>query len=623
MRSPPGAAEAAPAPAGLVALLALASVTYAASFGWTFASHDFIRDLLAAGDIAHGDALPLRGPVINGMVHVGPQWFYVLAVPLLAGGGLLAATLWAGVLAALKVVAAAALGREIGGPRMAVLVAALSLLPGWSVVHQLQFTQVILLEGFVYATLLALLRLWRDAASATWAGAGLALGLAVQSHPVALFLLLPMAAVVLRRRRRWRRDAPWMIVGAILSVLPAAPMLWAEWREGFPALDALGAYAAAAQGAPRPWATLGVLEGLTWENARVMVALAGELGLGGVAVALFGVVAASAMAGLPGLLRAPRPRTLFVAVVGLALLCGAWTTTLRPTSTFYLALMAWPFVVLATALLVQGGDDRGAPPRTFLAITATLSLSLIGSAVVVQQGLSGRITLPLAGMLDVPEGTARATPVATMPVWATESLARDTCHADTVVLRGELAAFLDFYQGIPWRWTCVPTPRTALVATPDNGRVVERAVMTPAALRAIGWPATSWSAATSIIPARVLSDGPSVPQPTSGARHPHRDFEAAASQAFQRRVVTQPGEILAVYAPLFVFDGGAILEARIGGERIAPTVSTNGGALFEPPPAAAAGDTTWTLFLQGRRPEQIEIFTLRRPEAATGAPLSP
>ena len=431
MRSPPGAAEAAPAPAGLVALLALASFAYAASFGWTFASHDFIRDLLAAGDIAHGDALPLRGPVINGMVHVGPQWFYVLAVPLLAGGGLLAATLWAGVLAA------------------------------------------------------------------------------------------------------------------------------------------------------------------------------------------------SAMAGLPGLLRAPRPRTLFVAVVGLALLCGAWTTTLRPTSTFYLALMAWPFVVLATALLVQGGDDRGAPPRTFLAITATLSLSLIGSAVVVQQGLSGRITLPLAGMLDVPEGTARATPVATMPVWATESLARNTCHADTVVLRGELAAFLDFYQGMPWRWTCVPTPRTALVATPDNGRVVERAVMTPAALRAIGWPSTSWSAATSIIPARVLSDGPSVPQPTSGARHPHRDFEAAASQAFQRRVVTQPGEILAVYAPLFVFDGGAILEARIGGERIAPTVSTNGGALFEPPPAAAAGDTTWTLFLQGRRPEQIEIFTLRRPEAATGAPLSP
>lgn len=602
----------------MTATLAVVAVAQAISFAWTFASHDFIRDLLAAGDIARGEAWPLRGPVINSMVHVGPLWFYVLALPLALGGGLLAATVWAGALATLKVVAAWRLGTAIDGPRLGLLAGAFALLPGWTLIHQLQFTQTLLLELFVYATLLPLLRLWRGGTGRGWAMAGLWLGLAVQAHPAALFLLAPMALVGFRRLRQMRSEGGWIALGALLSIAPMLPMLWAEWVEGFPAAARLSAFAATPEAATRPWAAFGVLEGLTWQSARVVVDLATPLALGAPAGVLFATIGGCAALGLVGLARDPGRLSRVAAAVGLALLAAQWVSLLRPTSTYYLALAAWPFVVLSLALLVQGdGTARDGGWRASIAVTAALTLSLLGSAIVVAQGQAGRIVLPLAGMLDVVRGPAGAAPVATMPAWATEALARQTCEAHTLVLRGELAAFLDFYQGIPWRWDCTPAPRIALVDAPPTGSTVQRAIMSPAALKTMGWPTADWTTAVSIAPARVLSAGPPVLPPPPTLQHPHRDFDPAEPRDVRHVVVTHPGELLAVYAPLFIFDGGTVVAARVDGNVVLPLVATNSGAVFAAPSRLAAGNTTWTLELRGRRPEQIEIFTLRPPGAAT------
>lgn len=617
--------EASP-PRWLAALVAMAALAHVASFGWTFASHDFIRDLLAASDIANGQAFALRGPSINDMAHVGPLWFYVLALPLALGGGLVAATVWVGVLSTLKVWAAWRLGRALDGPRFGLLLAALSLMPGWSLVHQFQITQAIVLELTVYAALLPLLRLWRGDDGRAWGLAGLWLGLAVQSHPVGLFLLLPMLVVALRRWASWRRDLPWWLLGAALSVLPLLPMLWAEWRDGFPALGPVHAYLTV-EDSESPWlAALGVVSGITAENAKVVIAFASQFGLGNVTAALFLVLFGLASLGLWSTLRVPRARVHLASAVLLTALCAVWLASLRATTPYYLVPLSMPFLTIAICTAIHGGGlTMLGRWRDSAASLTSIALAAVACFVIVAQGQSGRIDFPLGGLRDIAKGPAGVQAVATMPVWASERLAVSTCNTRALVLRGELAAFVDFYQGVPWIWKCDAPPRIALIGAPRGSHFEERVLMSPEALHQLGWPASGWSDATALAPTRVLSRGAPVFPPSPPRRYPHRSVAQQSSTEVTRVVVTDPGEALAVYAPLFVFDGGTVLGARVAGRDVPPRVSTNSGAVFVAPIDAQDGAVRWELRLGGRRIDQIEVFTLRVPIAddAARADLSP
>ena len=47
----------------------------------TLVTVDSIRDIYQANSIASGSSLPLTGPQLAHTVHLGPLWFYILAVP--------------------------------------------------------------------------------------------------------------------------------------------------------------------------------------------------------------------------------------------------------------------------------------------------------------------------------------------------------------------------------------------------------------------------------------------------------------------------------------------------------------------------------------------------------------
>src|SRR5438270_12987844 len=67
---------------GAIAIsLALMSM-YIASSAFSAAIQDTARDVYYAYSIRHGLWYPLEGPVLGGAVHLGPAWFYLMALPL-------------------------------------------------------------------------------------------------------------------------------------------------------------------------------------------------------------------------------------------------------------------------------------------------------------------------------------------------------------------------------------------------------------------------------------------------------------------------------------------------------------------------------------------------------------
>ena len=63
----------------LAALLVLAFVLHVAGYAFVTLVTDTARDVGEAWRIAHGEALPLRGPSIGQRWSLGPAWFYLLA----------------------------------------------------------------------------------------------------------------------------------------------------------------------------------------------------------------------------------------------------------------------------------------------------------------------------------------------------------------------------------------------------------------------------------------------------------------------------------------------------------------------------------------------------------------
>lgn len=228
-----------PPPRWLLAALAVAALLHVAAFAGFVPGNDWTRDLVAAFAIADGEGFPSRGPVINASAHLGPVWYWLLALPLALGAGFTGTVLFVGALATLKVPLAWRLGARLGGPWLALGFAALMLLPGWDLVRSLQLTHTVMLEALLLAAWLPLLTLWRDGHARQWAVFGLLGGLAVHAHPVALALFAPAAAVAWRRRWHWRGDAAWIGAGLVVALLPLLPMLFAEAREGWPGLQAL------------------------------------------------------------------------------------------------------------------------------------------------------------------------------------------------------------------------------------------------------------------------------------------------------------------------------------------------------------------------------------------------
>lgn len=196
---------------------------------------DESNEALKALVVAHGRMLPLT----NIDPYIGPLWNYLLAgVFLVTGPSLYTPRTVAAILGVLTVVPTYLLGRSVGGPAVGVLTAVFL---GFSPAHIVVNSHI----GWsnCITPLLTTLALWMTHRAVTadapagLAPAGVAWGLALQTHPVAFLFLPGVVVYVVWERPRWLKTVwPWVAAG--LGCLACAPLVSANLRSGFGGIDA-------------------------------------------------------------------------------------------------------------------------------------------------------------------------------------------------------------------------------------------------------------------------------------------------------------------------------------------------------------------------------------------------
>ncbi|KFN51308.1 glycosyltransferase family 39 protein [Arenimonas composti] len=593
-----------PAPPRLLVVAVVAvALLHVACFAWYVPNNDFIRDLVHAGALAHGEALPLRGPTLNEAFDLGPLWFWLLALPLALGAGFAGTGVFVGVLSTLKLVFGWRLGTRLGGPWLALAVAALLLAPGWDLMHKLQLTHTVVLETLLLAAWLPLLTLWRGGGGRQWALFGGVAGLAGQAHPVAMLLALPAAVVLWRRRTRWRGDIGWLASGLVLALLPLAPMLVAEWREGWPMLASIETrWTAPPDRPPTTPPQLGwAVTGGVWTLLRALLP-AGYAAVAGCALLVCVGIAA---AGLPTLRGAPRLRRVAIPALLLAIVAIVLVALLRERTPSYMAVVLSPplLFVLAAPLAALAARGRGGLFAATFGLLAALVAGAAGSFGWIAATTSGHLVLPLQAIGDVRHVDRPGTALAGTPLHALDAIAAAQCDAGVLRVHGELAALVDYYHALMFR---LPCPGLDLALMGDDAGARHWAAMTPHALHVLGFAEAGWADAAALQPRRVIA-------PASGVRvaevYDHA-FPAVAPGAEVERVLAFDAagdEAVAVYSPLFLSDAAHGTAASCDGEPVAPAVRTNAGALFLPPGGRGC---RWEVRAWSRVPDQLDVITL-------------
>jgi hypothetical protein len=438
----------------LIALFAIAASTYP----YAALIIDSGRDLAWGLSIARGDAFPMYGPSLNGLWQLGPIWYYLLALPLMATGSVGATAAFIGLLAACKIPLAYRVGTSYAGAGFGLAFAAMIALPGWSTLGQLVLSHTSLTEVGVLATLALSLRAIRRRSVRGAIGAALMLGLAMHAHPTAL-VGAPAVAIALWQTARHQGQRRWLLLAGAAFVAPLVPALLAEAAAGWPQWRSSAGYFGNSDYLARLGRLPRVLHGMSvgqWQFAQEFLLsrwpLPGTL-LGAVWVVSVGL----ALVGL--IWRGWRDR---LAMAVAALLLGAWlfVLLLRDHTPVWM-IYAW--TPMSCALLAVGWQCLWPARRMQIAARTLAAASvLLGGGVLFDRMMVARDGvqyLPGDALADVAAPVRRDQPVRFwLPSWAHDAAFVEFCAGSPgLSVHGELAAALGFAQGVAYSLHCPST----------------------------------------------------------------------------------------------------------------------------------------------------------------------
>jgi len=601
------------------AVVALLAATDAAPYFVAFIEADFARDLHAALGIVQGRAFPLEGPVISATAHLGPAWYYALALPMALGGSLTAVVAAIAIVSCLQYPLAYVLGRE-AIDRSAGLAFAIALAsPGIGSLASVWIAHPSVTVTLTLATLLCLWRAHAHASPAWLAGSGAAFGLALHAHPTTLPLAIPAAVVAVEVVRR--RGASGVAGAAAAVALAAAPFLplLAGYREQVD--DALALSARISDDAR----TLDVPSMVTvaWNFAwRVPDLVVGTwVSSAGTPLyawrAFLAATTAAAASGAALLLMRGRPaeRRALLLAAG-ALVAGLlFVIAIREVTRFYMLYAVLPALALSVALglvgLARYGGRGGAIVAPAL-LAGIVAWALVVGVARVARAVDDDLRLPalLGAHVDLRHvQDAPYVRLTYLSVRHVDQLGRRLCADGVVHVFGDLAQIVDSQFNVSARLRCGDASRVVIGGTPRAGEhalfLVPRAALEPrAALRDLG--GFGFGRVDEVLldrPSIALARGEDYPFRRGCGPPSVHEFELATRRA--ATLVLANG--LAITCPMRVL--------RLERDGAPVGLQAAGDVMWTRAPDVPA---RWTLVVETAAPEAVQAFTVAPPRAPAG-----
>lgn len=321
------------------------------------ASSDTSRDVFMAQQIASGQWFPLAGPAINSMFHLGPLWFYLLSLQLLAVPSAAAVTGAMGAISALQFPLAYRIGCRLSSRDDGLLFALSLALPGWVVTSFGSLTHPVMVIPSLLLGLLAVLA-YRDRPNARNAiGVGLALCLMCAAHPTLVLLgALMVGGCMLGAPGLGQalRHAAAMVLIVLLSL---TPMLYQQWQLEITDPARLSAYTRSDWSVPSPIAGIRLIYATIMYGphylARYWLGLTPQIT--GVLFGMYLLLLGLAAMGIVQRARTqPRDLRLIIWVFGVLLLHSMFVAAVRDTMPAWMVHAHWLFIAALVALGLGG-----------------------------------------------------------------------------------------------------------------------------------------------------------------------------------------------------------------------------------------------------------------------------
>lgn len=436
---------------------------------------DFWRDFYWATAIAHGEAFPLAGPQIYQLFELGPWWFYLLALPVVATGSTAAALAFVQVLGAAKYVLAWRLGTRLAGARYGFAFAACLAIAGWSMVGLMFPSHIAVVETTLLLLAFAVLRAARRLGGVEAVLLGLAATACLHAHPTTV-TYVAAAGLYLLRRHRSRAAFGWLCVAALVAAASLLPPWFVRDPAAAASLKPLGAYLGGDVGRHAwtrvPQVAWSILAGGAWWGLLLMTpwkTAAARLG--------WWLLCAGLLLAAAGLLRArgraDALRRAWPWLIAAFLAQVAFVVLLRPNTPFWMVPSCLPPLAAAIAIGWHAWLDDPRPWLRHAGIAAFALYVLLSLAPFPFWLRDLHATREMPGVnpfFDVIERSERYVNVAVpfYPARRIDRLARQLCAPAT--LHARLATAIEPTFAAPVRNACGSWPELRYGGVEGRGR---------------------------------------------------------------------------------------------------------------------------------------------------------
>ena len=438
-------------------LLALMTLACVLRMPWSAVHLDLAHDLFVAWRMLHEGDIPWSGRVLAGTIHLGPVYYWLLALLLALGRGWFGAVMLLGALAGTQIGLAYLTGKELHSRAAGMFWALGLLVPSWSTFEWLFPGHNLLTTSLVLAFLLCAARFVRRPRRRYLVGMALCFVLGLHAHPTTLALAWIGLAVVAWSWRSASLRLSDLALAAAIACLPLVPYVIWDATQGFADLHAGADYLAGGEktgNAGMMWPILvatAVSGTFYWFSTILQWPL--PLGYGATLLVSLGGVA-----GIFGLLRAardPNRRRLVLAGAGSVLAIVLTTALIRSVTPYYMTTVLRTALagMVAIGLASLGAQRLARITRTSIIAIVTAAYVVCTAAGIGRQN-AGDWPFGFVPLFAVSEALAPTQPFLMLPAYASGASGAFLCASPRLTLHGVFAQQLLHDYAMDERLAC-------------------------------------------------------------------------------------------------------------------------------------------------------------------------